>query len=82
MLRSANRPEEEKTEVVKQAEVHLLAATKAQSYLKAQVARAKENLKTNFLAKGLPIPPIHSCLPACSNAIAVHYSFDFAQQVP
>ena len=66
-------------QIVKDAEKHLLAATKAQSYLKAQVEMAKGDLKAEYLDKGLPIPPINSSFPACR---AGHYSFDFAQQVP
>lgn len=58
-----------------------MEATKARSYLKAQIAKAKQDLKEMFLDKGVMIPPIHSSLPACSSAIDVHYSFDFAQQV-
>ncbi len=67
--------------MVKRAEDHLLLATKARSYLKSQVAKAKEDIKTFFLDKGLAIPPIHSSLPASNCAVEIHYSFDFAQQV-
>ncbi len=66
---------------MKRAEEHLLKATKARSYLKSQVAKAKEDIKTTFLDKGLLIPSIHSSLPALSSDVHIHYSFDFAQQV-
>lgn len=66
---------------MKRAEDHLLSATKARSYLKSQVSKAKEELKKSFADKGLAIPGIHSCLPAMSHVMEVHYSFDFAQQV-
>lgn len=59
-----------------------MAATKARSYLKDQVAMAKGELKAKYLDQGLPIPPIHSVTAACSNDMSGHYSFDFAQQVP
>lgn len=69
------------SQIVKRAEAHLLSATKARSYLKSQVAKAQQEIKTSFLDKGLVIPPLHSRLPASSFAIDIHYSFDFAQQV-
>ena len=56
-------------QIVKDAEKHLLAATKARSYLKAQIAMAKGDLKAEYLDKGLPIPPINSSFPACSNSM-------------
>ena len=68
-------------QIVKRAEDHLLCATKARSYLKSQVARAKEELKATFTDKVLAIPAIHSSLPAISYSMEVHYSFDFAQEV-
>ena len=58
-----------------------MAATKARSYLKSQVAKAREDIKRTFLDKGLAVPGIHSALPAMSHTMEVHYSFDFAQQV-
>jgi hypothetical protein len=42
--------------IVKHAEDHLLLATKARSYLKGQVAKAKEDLKAHFVDRGLGIP--------------------------
>ena len=49
-----------------------MAATKAKSYLKSQVAKAREDMA---------VPGMHSALPAMSHTMEVHYSFDFAQQV-
>ena len=66
---------------MKHAEDHLLLATKARSYLKSQVAKAVEEVKSEFTDQGLDIPSIHSCLPSKSHSISIHYSFDFAQQV-
>lgn len=61
---------------MKRAEDHLLLATKARSYLKSQVAKAKEEIKTNFLDKGEDVP-----FGSSERDIEIHYSFDFAQQV-
>ena len=94
-MRAANTAEEEKSkvkrivhmikkihdEIVKQAENHLLLATKARSYLKSQIATAKEEIKIAFVNKGLDLPPVGSSLPPLSHDISIHYSFDFAQQV-
>ena len=66
---------------MKKAEGNLLLATKALSYLKSHVAIAKKEIGNNFVKKGLPLPAIHSLLPALGNNISMHYSFDFAQQV-
>ena len=67
---------------MKRAENHLTLATAARSYMRAQVEKCKEDLKRVFEENGvLNIPPMGSSLPACSNDITAHLSFDFAQQV-
>lgn len=67
--------------VVKRAEVHLELATKARSYLKAQVQAAKDAIESHFSGRGLALPDFGTSLaPGCNN-ITMHYSFDFAQQV-
>ena len=58
-----------------------MKATKARSYLKSQVDEAKEDVKTNFLDKGLAVPSVDSSLPPSSQDITIPYSLDFAQQV-
>lgn len=67
--------------VVKRYEGHLLLATKARSYLKAQVEAAKEALKKHFSDRNVPVPALGDCLPSACNDITIHYSFDMAQQV-
>ncbi len=62
---------------MKQAELHLLEATKARSYLKSQVADSKEAIQAAYTT----IPPTNSNISPCSKDITVHYAFDFAQQV-
>jgi hypothetical protein len=67
--------------VVKRAEDHLLQATKARSYLKSQVEEAKKELKRFFCGQGAGHTQ-HQCLAsALTSNMAVHFSFDFAQQV-
>ncbi len=66
---------------MKRAEVHLLLATKARSYLKAQVKSAKDTIKSHFTDNDLAVPSVGACLMPASNNITVHFSFDMAQQV-
>ena len=65
--------------MVKRAEIHLILATEARSYLKSQLAKSKEDIQAVFA--GDTIPALGSSIPACTNNITVHYSFNFAQQV-
>ncbi len=67
--------------IVKRAEAHLMLATKARSYLKAQVKATKDTIKSHYTDKGLPVPSVRACLSPASNEITVHFSFDMAQQV-
>ncbi len=67
--------------IMKRAEGHLLLATKARSYLKAQVKSAKDTIKSHFTDKGLAVPSVGACLIPASNSITMHFSFDMAQQV-
>ena len=67
--------------LLKNAEAHLIAATKARGYLKDQVEMAKQEVKILYIKKNIPIPPINSYLPAFSTPMSMHFSFDFAQQV-
>lgn len=67
--------------IVKRAELHLLLATKARSYLKAQVQSSKEVIKEHFMDKGLDVPSIGACPPPASRNVTIHFSYDMAQQV-
>lgn len=62
-------------------EVHLELATKARSYLKAQVHASKDAVKSQFTDRGVDLPSIGAGSAPGSNKITMHYSFDFAQQV-
>ncbi len=62
--------------VVKCAEAHLVLATKARSYLKAQVKSAKDSIKAHYIDKGLAMPSIGACLTPASNNVTMHFSFD------
>lgn len=66
---------------MKHAEAHLLLATKARSYLKAQVKSAKDTIKAHFIDRGLAVPSIGACLTPASNNVTMHFGFDMAQQV-
>ena len=50
-------------QLVKRHEKHLTKATEARSYLKSQVEGAKEDIQATFET----IPPLGSCIPACTN---------------
>ena len=68
--------------VIKRAEAHLQLATKEQSYYHGQVEASKHAVREHFTrTEQLQLPAISACLPPASNDIAVHYSFDMAQQV-
>lgn len=67
--------------IVKRAEVHLLLATKARSYLKSQVKTAKDTIESHFIDRDLDVPSVGACLMPASNNITMHFSFDMAQQV-
>ena len=61
---------------MKRAQEHLVQATEARSYMKAQVDKAKQEIKNASLAS-----PLGVCHPPCTKDITIHYFFDFAQQV-
>ena len=68
-------------QLVKIAEQHLLAATQARSYMRAQIQLARRELEREF-PDGIPrLDATLSALPACSRELTIHLSFDFAQQV-
>ena len=96
MMRAANLPVEEKSEVrhVHTCDllivylVHFQVVKQAQRHLD-QATEARSYMKAQVDASKLELtrvfpsglPPLHSTLvPACNN-MTMHYSFDFAQQV-
>lgn len=69
-------------QVIKQAEAHLLVATKARSYYKGQIDKAKESVKITFTEDNvLSVPSINARLQPRTNQMTMHFSFDMAQQV-
>ena len=84
IMRAANQPEEEKTEVcihrnycltsyyciqlVKCAEKHLTLATEARSYMKSRVEKSANDIQRVF---GSSIPPLGYCLPSCSAGMTI-----------
>ena len=68
--------------VAEREKEHLTLVTKARmSYLKAQVKATKENIKSHYTDKGLPVPFIGACPIFASENITVHFSFGMTQQV-
>ena len=74
IYRSANLPEAEKSERVLQHERHLLVVQRGRSLYNNMVQHAKD------VCHDLGISELNSNTP-CSRQIAMHYSFDYAQQV-
>ena len=69
-------------QVLKKAEAHLLIATKARSYYKGQIEKAKKALiKTYTIDEVLSVPNIDARITSKSNTMTMHYSFDMAQQI-
>lgn len=76
ILKSANLPENQKAEVVRQQELHLRLAAGERTFYKSCCETAKEALaeplkEINFSDKRAP----------CSLQGTVHYSYDYAQQL-
>ena len=64
------------------AEEHLLLVTQERSAYKQEVEQSRRHVKAHFTQEGVFVsPPPHGMIAPASNAITVHYSFDFAQQV-
>ena len=74
IYRSANLPEAEKIERVLQQECHLLVVQRGRSLYNDMVRHTKD------VCHELGISELTSNTP-CSRQIAMHYSFDYAQQV-
>ena len=61
---------------------HLLLPTQERSNYTCIIETAKTTLKDIFTKEGqLRVPLINACLPAKSNTISMHLTFDMAQQV-
>lgn len=73
LVRSANLPEEKKSEVVKKQQDHLALVQNERTMYNQMTAACKKICEDSLLSFG-PSPP-------ASKRIRMHYSFDFAQQV-
>ena len=81
-LRLANGPESEKRETLTKAMEHLNVITAERSFYRSTSDECRLSIQTHFIANGLlQLPSISSALPANSNKIKAHYSFDYAQMV-
>ena len=76
IYRSANLPDEEKTEIVREQERHLLNAERERSLYKNACNESKENIEV--ILESLDF---RTARAPCSFEGKVHYSFDYAQQV-
>ena len=81
ILRSANRPEEEKTLVIREAQEHLRVVHLERSHYKTTCDECQASVKVHFTTNGQFTPPSPFSAVAPVSSIKVHYSFDYAQQV-
>ena len=76
IYRSANLPDNEKTDIVREQERHLLNAERERSLYKSACNESKESIKA--IVKNLDF---NTARTPCSFKGKMHYSFDYAQQV-
>ncbi len=79
ILRTANCPNREKSDVLKGAYEHLRIVQCERSYYKTTCDSCKKKIQTYFTTDGEFQSPTPA--PANSRDLTVHYSFDYAQQV-
>ena len=81
LLRAANRPEEEKSITIREAQEHLRVVQLERSYYKTTCDECRATVTSHFTTDGQfsPPSPLSAVVPVSS--IKVHYSFDYAQQV-
>lgn len=82
ILRSANCPSAEKSDVLKEAEEHLRIVQVERSYYKTKCDECRKSITSFFTVdEEFQPPPLASCTPPNSKDIKAHYSFDYAQQI-
>ena len=82
LLRSTNVSDEEKTDAVLAAHEHLRIVKVERSLYTSSCAECSESVRAHFVQNSVFVPPPPGCrIPANTNDIHVHYSFDYAQQV-
>ena len=80
VLRMSNAPENEKSQVLKEALEHLRVVEVERAFYRDILNRCKSALREQFATNGvLQLPPA-PCAPQ-SLKIPIHYSFDYAQQI-
>lgn len=83
ILRSANLSDSEKSDTLRKAEEHLRVVQVERSLYTAACEEASRSVRAHFQTNaGFDPPPPASHIPLNSKDIKVHYSFDYAQQVP
>ncbi len=82
VLRTANLPEANKSEVLQEALKHLTIVTVERSFYRLIAKECRESIRTHFLVNGsfLP-PPLSAKIPQNSIDIKVHHSLDYAHMV-
>ena len=81
ILRAANRPDEEKTITLREAQEHLRVVQLERSYYKTTCDECRASVTSHFTTDGEFSPPSPLSTVVSVSSIKVHYSFDYAQQV-
>ena len=82
VVRAANNTSDGKSPVLLEYEEHLRVVVIERSFYKTMCDENKRYIKEYFTSNDeFEPPPPNSQLPANSNDIVVHYSFDYAQQI-
>lgn len=83
IMRSANCPESEKSDLIRAAEEHLHDVHVERTFYTTVCKECQESVKAHFTTNGgsFEPPPLSSDIPPNSTPIKAHYSFDYAQQV-
>ncbi len=82
IMKAANRSDVEKSSTLKKAENHLYVVQLQRSFYKTTNDLCKKSVRDHFTSNEVFLPHAPNCnIPANSNDITVHYSFDYAQQV-
>ena len=82
ILRSRNSSEHEKSEALQNALEHLRIVTMERSFYRSVADECRRSIQSHFKRNGEFEPPqLSAHIPANSQNIKAHYSFDYAQMV-
>ena len=82
ILRATNCTDSEKSETLKAAEEDLRIVQLERSFYRSTCDDCRREVRAHFSSNGsFHPPPLSAKIPANSNNIKVHYSFDYARQV-